>query len=40
MDQGKEAAAPNTRHTVATSEYYVNTELAADYLLVILTLWC
>jgi len=39
MDQRKEAAAPNTRHTVATSEYCVNTELPAGYLLVVLTLW-
>jgi len=39
MDQRKEAATPNTRHTVATSEYYVNTELPAGYLLVVLTLW-
>jgi len=39
MDQRKEAAAPNTRHTVATSEYCINTELPAGYLLVVLTLW-
>lgn len=39
MDQRKEAAAPNTRHTVATSEYCVNTELPAGYLLMVLTLW-
>jgi hypothetical protein len=38
MDQRKEAAAPNTRHTVATSEYCVNTELPAGYLFVVLTL--
>jgi hypothetical protein len=39
MDQRKEAAALNTKRTVATSEYCVNIELPAGYLLVILTFW-